>query len=128
MKSCYGITNQAFNYEYQNRYKLRRVRVHGNIEGDEYGFICIGEHETTGLLKEYFVSQSYNVNSIPSAAPIAGRFIFTFSTSGEPLELIALAESAAFKSNFLRIAQVPPQFYEMVRRSTVPGEQSVLLR
>ena len=119
---CYCSSSRSVNYEYKNRYKLRQVRVHGSIEGDEYGFICVGKDRTSGSLKEYFVSQAYNVNSTPLAAPIAGRFVFPFNISGETLELIALAEYSAFRSTFLRIARVPPQLYESTRRSTVPGE------
>jgi hypothetical protein len=85
-------------YEYENAYKERRVRV-GNAAKYEHTIECVVR--SRGQIKDYFVSREYNVNLVHDGLPIVGRFIFTRDSRGNVV-LLALAEEAAAESNFLR--------------------------
>jgi hypothetical protein len=83
-------------YEYENRYRMVRIRFEGHVHV-EYTFICLLRHQQSHEIKEYYVTQEYNVNLVVGARPIAGRFLILNDHTDDRVGIIleAVAEEPA---------------------------------
>jgi hypothetical protein len=107
-------------YEYENAYRLRSIRV-GNEYRDDWTITCLVRGAVSRRIKEYFVSKMYNVNFVADGLPILGRFIFSRNPRDE-LVLQALAEEPVawfYKTAKFRLAEF---IYADLSRETFPSE------
>lgn len=86
-------------FMYRNPHKL--VEVHPSLGRndtvEEYVFTCLVRDDSYSnrVLREYFISDEYNISDDTSESYIAGRFVFVERPNGLGMSLFALAEEPA---------------------------------
>lgn len=97
--------NSCYSYRYENNYRMLPVSV-GALHRDEYVFMCLTRDRRSRKIKQYYVSEEYDV-SVLGTYPMAGRFIFAYnndrtnSTLNNVLTLRGMAEESAVGWDFL---------------------------
>lgn len=104
-----------FEFVYENAYKLLPVHI-GDEKVNEFLFRCFVRDLNTQKIKQYFVSEEYDVNLVDIVySPIAGRFIFSYDQDNR-LRLRALAEESAMGS-ILAKSKMAELYYVKLRKN-----------
>jgi hypothetical protein len=109
-------------FVYENNYRIQPIYFGDDAILNEYVFSCFTRDRQIGEVREYFVSQEYNLTeTMPNSSPLAGRFVFCYDEENE-LSLNALAEEAAIGSTFVDKTRVAELYYLKFRANNYPSK------